>query len=70
MPAPDSTAELDAGVPLIDLTPWFSGDDAARAQLVADVDRVLQRVGFIVVVGHGVDRGLIDRVRSTGREFF
>jgi isopenicillin N synthase-like dioxygenase len=58
------------GVPLIDLTPWFEGDDAARAALAAQVDAALQRVGFLVVTGHGVSPELVASVRASGREFF
>lgn len=65
-----TASALDSGVPLIDLTRWFDGSDADRKALAADVDQVLQRVGFMVVTGHGVSRELIDRVRATGREFF
>lgn len=60
----------DTGIPLIDLSPWFIGDDAARDQLAAEIDRALQRVGFLVVTGHGVPRPLVDDVRATGRKFF
>jgi len=60
----------DTGVPLIDLTPWFSGDDQARAELAHEVDRALRRVGFLVVTGHGVSPELVAAVRAAGHEFF
>jgi isopenicillin N synthase-like dioxygenase len=34
------------------------------------VDEGLQRAGFIVVTGHGVDTDLAGRVRAASREFF
>lgn len=57
-------------VPVIDLSPWFGGDDAARAGVAAAVDAALQDVGFLLVTGHGVPTGLRDAVRSRARAFF
>jgi isopenicillin N synthase-like dioxygenase len=36
----------------------------------ADVQRACEQVGFFTVVGHGVDRMLIDEVAARSREFF
>jgi len=63
-------AAVGTGVPLVDLAPWFTGDDAARAELAAEVDAALQRVGFLVVTGHGVSPDLVAAVRAAGHEFF
>ncbi len=60
----------DSGIPLIDLSPWFTGDEAARDALAAEIDRDLSRVGFLVLVGHGVPAELVERVRATGSDFF
>lgn len=60
----------DRGVPLIDVSPWFSGTAQERAALANDIDRALQRVGFLVVTGHGVPDGLATRVRAEGQRFF
>lgn len=60
----------DTGVPVIDLSPWFTGSEQDRQALAEEVDRVLQRVGFLVVTGHGVPTDLPGRVRALGREFF
>jgi isopenicillin N synthase-like dioxygenase len=59
-----------SGVPLIDLTPWFSGDEAGRTELAAQVDRALCRVGFLVITGHGVPQELVASLRSCGKQFF
>lgn len=57
-------------VPVIDLTPWFDGDDEARAAVAAAVDEALQDVGFLLVTGHGVPTALRDAVREQARAFF
>ena len=57
-------------VPLVDLTPWYSGDPVGRRRVATDVDRALCEVGVLLVTGHQVDTGLADRVRQEGRPFF
>ena len=57
-------------IPLVDLSPWFSGDEQARAELAREVDAHLQRVGFLVITGHGVPVGRAGQVRAVGQEFF
>ena len=57
-------------VPIIDLTPWFSGDADGRAAVAAQVDAALQDVGFLLVTGHGVPVQLRDAVRRAARAFF
>jgi isopenicillin N synthase-like dioxygenase len=57
-------------VPLIDLTPWYSGDPDGRAAVVADVDRALREIGFLLVAGHRIAPGTIDGLRAAGRAFF
>ena len=53
----------------VDLSRWRAGG-AAAAEVAAEVDAGLQRAGFILVTGHGVDPTLAAAVRSTAREFF
>ena len=53
----------------VDLSRWQAGGSAADA-VAAEVDEGLQRAGFILVTGHGVDAGLAAAVRAASREFF
>jgi isopenicillin N synthase-like dioxygenase len=57
-------------VPTIDLRPWFTGTPNERAGVAAAVDAALQRSGFILVTGHGVDPEQAAAVRAGAREFF
>ncbi|WP_419997067.1 isopenicillin N synthase family dioxygenase [Streptomyces boninensis] len=59
-----------SSIPTIDLTPWRSGDPAARARIAATVDEALQTAGFLLVTGHGVDPALRTGIRAAAREFF
>jgi isopenicillin N synthase-like dioxygenase len=51
-------AEID--VPIIDFTPWRTGGEAERAGLVSAVREACMKCGFFVIVGHGVERAIID----------
>ena len=53
----------------VDLSLWRDGGGTADA-VAADVDAGLQRAGFILVTGHGVDPALAADVRAAAREFF
>ena len=61
---------MQSSVPVIDLTPWRSGDATARASVAAQVDAALQSVGFFLISGHGVPGELRARVRTAARAFF
>ena len=51
-------------VPVLDISPYRSGDDAARLALAAEVDRICREIGFMVIGGHGVAPELIAEVES------
>lgn len=57
-------------VPIIDLEPWFGGDEDARRRVAARVDEALCESGFLVVTGHGVPAGLRADIRAAARRFF
>jgi len=61
---------MPSSVPVINLAPWRGGDEADRAAVAAQVDEALQRIGFFLVTGHGVDGGLRAAVREEARGFF
>jgi isopenicillin N synthase-like dioxygenase len=61
---------MPSSVAVLDLAPWYSRDDAARAALAAKVDAALSSVGFLLVTGHGVTPELRAAVRSAGMAFF
>jgi len=61
---------MPSSVPVIDLRPWFGGDEAARAAVAAEVDGALQSVGFFLISRHGVAEELRARVRAQARAFF
>ncbi|TDO07260.1 isopenicillin N synthase-like dioxygenase [Mycobacterium sp. BK086] len=53
----------------IDISRWRAG--GAEADIVAaELDEGLQRAGFILVTGHGIDPALAAAVRAASRQFF
>jgi len=64
-----TTARADF-IPLVDLEPWFHGDDAAQRELAEQVDAHLRRCGFLVVVNHGIDPTVLANTRAACAEFF
>jgi len=61
---------MTSSVPVIDLTPWFSGGRPGRADVGAQVDAALQAHGFFLITGHGVPDEMRARVRAQARQFF
>jgi isopenicillin N synthase-like dioxygenase len=56
-------------IPTIDLPTWRGGGPEAAA-LATRIDTALQRAGFLLVTGHGVDAGLRVDVRAAARRCF
>ena len=54
-------------IPTIDLRTWHAGGPEAAA-LATRIDVALQRAGFLLVTGHGVDAGLRAEVRAAGAD--
>jgi len=61
-------------VPTVDISPYLAEpspeNDARRADVAAQLDRACREVGFIQIVGHGVDPAIIDDFASAMDEFF
>ena len=54
-------AESD-GFPVLDVGGYIAGDPHARETLAAELAHALERVGFLVVVNHGVPQPMIDAI--------
>lgn len=58
-------------VPVIDIAPYVSGDDAAGRHAVAEaVDRACRTVGFLQILGHGIPPAVIEGLADAMDEFF
>jgi len=59
---------MTSPIPLIDLSLFLASRD--RATAVAQVQRALEEVGFLMISGHGVPDELIARVNRASLDFF
>lgn len=57
-------------VPIIDIGPFLEGSGRGKAQVAAEVDRACRDIGFLVITGHAVDRGLCTRMFDVSTSFF
>lgn len=57
-------------VPIIDLQPFLEGSADDRARVGRRVAEALERVGFIVVVNHGLPTTVLGSAAAAGRAFF
>jgi isopenicillin N synthase-like dioxygenase len=59
-------AELE----VVDLAPYYDGDDADRRAVAASIDRACRELGFLAVTGHRVPADLVGETRQAVRGFF
>ncbi len=57
-------------VPVIDVSPFRSSDEAPRRAVAEQVGRACRDIGFLIVAGHGVADSLIEDCYRTSKEFF
>ena len=57
-------------VPVIDLAPFRSGDEASKRAVAEKVGQACHDIGFLIVSGHGVPDTLIQDTYRTAQEFF
>lgn len=66
-----TAAEIDiAEIPLIDFTPFLTGDAAARQAVADEIARACRVIGFFYLKGHGVAQALIDGLFAQSRSFY
>jgi isopenicillin N synthase-like dioxygenase len=60
------------GLPLVDVSALLDPEapPAARVQVGREIDSACRDTGFLLVTGHGIDRGLRDDLERLSREFF
>jgi isopenicillin N synthase-like dioxygenase len=57
-------------VPVIDLSPFRSGDETQRRAVAREVGQACRDIGFLIVSGHGVPDDLIEQTYQTAKTFF
>jgi isopenicillin N synthase-like dioxygenase len=57
-------------IPIIDIQPFFSGNQDARKSVAAAINAACRETGFFVVTGHGVDEDIMAATRQMAADFF
>jgi isopenicillin N synthase-like dioxygenase len=70
----NSTREMvgfgDGYVPVIDIAPYFTGDENAKQKVANEIGSACRDIGFYIIVGHAISPQLVDRMDATARAFF
>jgi isopenicillin N synthase-like dioxygenase len=66
----EQLAKKDDFVPVIDISPYFTGKPEAKQEVADQIGVACREIGFYIIVGHGVPPDLTDRVDRVSREFF
>ncbi|ANN75949.1 isopenicillin N synthase family dioxygenase [Bordetella flabilis] len=57
-------------VPVIDISRFAAGSAAGKQAIARSVDQACRDIGFLIISGHGIDGGLMARMRDVSRRFF
>lgn len=57
-------------VPVIDISPFLSGDEDGKARVAGAVAAACEDIGFFAISGHGVDRNVIEDLREAAHAWF
>lgn len=61
---------MSLSIPVIDVSPWFSGTTADRHRVAKEFDRAYRDVGFLQVTGHGVPDSTVQGAFDAMDAFF
>lgn len=59
-----------AEVPIVDLDPWWDGDDSRRRDVADRFDEAASSIGFAQVIGHRIPDGVVDDMVAAADRFF
>ncbi len=60
----------EANVPTIDIAPFLRGDARVSESIARHVADTCERIGFLIIEGHGFPQGLFERAKQQLFEFF
>ncbi len=62
--------EADGYVPVIDISPYYSGTEQGKRQVAAQIGRACREIGFYIITGHGVPEAMVAEIDKAARDFF
>ncbi len=60
----------EPAIPVIDIGPYRAGDPAGTKRVADAVGAACERIGFLVIAGHGIPDALVCRVFDVSLGFF
>lgn len=57
-------------VPVIDVSPFLARTPSGERAVTRGVGQACEEIGFFTIVGHGVDRALVQRMHDVSKAFF
>ncbi|MDA9241511.1 2-oxoglutarate and iron-dependent oxygenase domain-containing protein, partial [bacterium] len=54
----------------VDISRWYSGDPAARAEVAREIDVACSTSGFLGITGHQIDQSIIHDMFEITADFF
>jgi isopenicillin N synthase-like dioxygenase len=60
----------EPAIDVIDIEPYLAGDPAGTKRVVDAVGAACERIGFLLIAGHGIDGALVRRTFDVSMDFF
>ena len=57
-------------IPIIDISPFFGRDSSSKQDVARKVGYACEKIGFMVIVGHGVPESLVNQTSVVAKDFF
>ena len=56
-------------IPIIDISPFFDKDQVSKQEVAKKVGYTCEKIGFMIIVGHGVPESLVSQASVVARIF-
>ena len=56
--------------PIVDISPFYSGNGVEKRELAKQVDSICRETGFLAITGHRINKATIDSAWNSARRFF
>ena len=57
-------------IPIIDISPFLSGDSAGKQRVAEGVRQACEAIGFLIIDGHGISQLILEKAFNLSRAFF
>ena len=57
-------------IPILDISPFFDPNSATKQEVAKKVGYACEKIGFMIIVGHGVSESLVSQASVVAQDFF